>query len=46
MSKLLGLCVTLSVAVAAASPSAEAHWPGQPQHQMAYLGELPLEDGA
>jgi len=24
---------------------AAAHWPGQPPHQMAYLGDLQLEDG-
>jgi homoserine O-acetyltransferase len=25
--------------------AAEAHWPGQPAHQMAYLGDLQLEGG-
>jgi homoserine O-acetyltransferase len=29
----------------ASASTALAHWPGQPEHQMAYLGDLELEDG-
>jgi len=45
MRTVLHLMTALVVALIAPHPSAYAHWPGQPQHQMAYLGELQLEDG-
>jgi len=35
----------LAVLLLARTPIAVAHWPGQPEHQMAYLGDLQLEDG-
>jgi homoserine O-acetyltransferase len=35
----------LPFALVVLTPSAHAHWPGQPEHQMAYLGDLKLEDG-
>jgi homoserine O-acetyltransferase len=35
----------LAVLLLARTPIAVAHWPGQPEHQMAYLGDLELEDG-
>jgi homoserine O-acetyltransferase/O-succinyltransferase len=45
MGRILALYATLALAFAAPSRTADAHWPGQPQHQMAYLGDLELEDG-
>ena len=45
MKAILGLGIALLIALAAASPAAHAHWPGQPQHQMAQLGDLKLESG-
>jgi homoserine O-acetyltransferase/O-succinyltransferase len=33
------------LALTVSAPMAQAHWPGQPQHQMAHLGDLPLESG-
>lgn len=45
MRTLLGLCATLALALGAPNPTAHAHWPGQPQHQMAHFGDLQLEDG-
>jgi homoserine O-acetyltransferase/O-succinyltransferase len=44
MKTILGLCAASAIALAAATP-ARAHWPGQPEHQMAQLGELKLETG-
>ena len=35
----------MAFALIALSPQGYAHWPGQPQHEMAYLGDLELEDG-
>jgi homoserine O-acetyltransferase/O-succinyltransferase len=43
MRMLIGPCVTMALILMAAT--AQAHWPGQPAHQMAYLGDLQLEDG-
>ena len=45
MKTALALCAALAVALVAASPAALAHWPGQPEHQMAQLGDLKLESG-
>jgi homoserine O-acetyltransferase len=45
MNAALALCIASLVAMAALSPSARAHWPDQPLHQMAQLGELQLEGG-
>jgi homoserine O-acetyltransferase len=39
------LCAASVVALAAWTPAALAHWPGQPPHQMAQLGDLTLETG-
>jgi homoserine O-acetyltransferase/O-succinyltransferase len=44
MKVILGLCAAVVIALAAATP-ARAHWPGQPEHQMAQLGDLQLESG-
>ena len=44
MRTVLGLCSTLALALAAPSP-VHAHWPGQPQHQIAHLGEFQFEGG-
>src|SRR6266700_1234011 len=41
----LAACAVWTVVLAASIPSAHAHWPGQPPHQMAQLGELQLEGG-
>ena len=41
----LGAAVAVAVIPAAASLAANAHWPDQPPHQMAHLGELKLEGG-
>jgi len=45
MNRILGLALALSVLTMLYAPVATAHWPGQPEHQMAYLGDLQLEDG-
>ena len=42
---ILRLCAALGVVVLAHVPLASAHWPDQPPHQMAKLGELKLERG-
>jgi homoserine O-acetyltransferase/O-succinyltransferase len=43
---MLRLCAALGVAVLAHVPLlASAHWPGQPEHQMAQLDDLKLESG-
>ena len=44
MRTIFGLCALLATLLAAAPP-ARAHWPDQPPHQMAQLGELKLEGG-
>jgi homoserine O-acetyltransferase len=44
MKALQGLCAVLAIALGLAGP-ASAHWPGQPPHQMAELGDLKLESG-
>jgi homoserine O-acetyltransferase len=43
MKKILGLCI--GIAAGLTVQGASAHWPEQPQHQMADLGELKLEKG-
>ena len=43
MKTILNLCAALAMALAAIP--ACAHWPGQPEHQMAQLGDLKLETG-
>ena len=43
MKTILTLCAALAIALAAIP--ACAHWPGQPEHQMAQLGDLKLESG-
>jgi homoserine O-acetyltransferase len=40
------LCAASTIALAAWTPAALAHWRGQPPHQMAQLGDLQLESGA
>jgi homoserine O-acetyltransferase len=45
MKSMLGLCLVLASALLTHLPQARAHWPDQPEHQMAYLGDLELEDG-
>lgn len=42
MTTIRRLCCGFALALAA---SAAAHWPGQPPHQMAQLGDLKLESG-
>jgi homoserine O-acetyltransferase/O-succinyltransferase len=44
MKTLPGWCAALALALAVAGPT-HAHWPGQPPHQMAQLGDLKLEGG-
>jgi homoserine O-acetyltransferase len=39
------LCAVLPLALSAFSHEAHAHWPGQPVHQFAELGDLKLESG-
>jgi hypothetical protein len=38
MTTVRGLCVGWALALAAWTPAALAHWPGQPTHEMAQLG--------
>jgi pimeloyl-ACP methyl ester carboxylesterase len=45
MKRILGLTLALSVLTLAYGPFASAHWPGQPEHQFAQLGDLQLEGG-
>ena len=47
MRNLSRLCAELAtaVALAAASVATHAHWPGQPEHRIAQLGDLKLESG-
>ena len=45
MRATLGVWAMSAVALAAAVSPAHAHWPGQPTHQMARLGDLELEAG-
>ena len=49
MMRLMGMnSLTGRIAVAALltfAPAAVAHWPGQPPHQFAQLGDVALEDG-
>jgi homoserine acetyltransferase len=45
MNPALASCAALLVALLALNPPACAHWPDQPSHQMAQLGELKLEGG-
>jgi homoserine O-acetyltransferase len=44
MSRLVGAAGALAALLLAPAP-AHCHWPGQPQHQFANLGDLVLEDG-
>lgn len=44
MNMLLRLCAIFGLSLVVAN-GANAHWPGQPPHQMAQLGELKLESG-
>jgi len=44
MKTTLGLCAASLIALTGYSP-AHGHWPGQPEHQMAQLGDLKLESG-
>ena len=44
MKTFLRLCAAIGLALGAAG-LAQAHWPDQPPHQMANLGELKLEGG-
>jgi homoserine O-acetyltransferase len=43
---ILALYIASGIGLAAWAPVALAHWPGQPPHQMAQLGDLQLESGA
>ena len=43
MKKIFSVCI--GIAAAMAIQGASAHWPEQPQHQIADLGELKLEKG-
>jgi homoserine O-acetyltransferase/O-succinyltransferase len=45
MKTTLGLDAVLAALLLAHTAAVSAHWPGQPPHQMAYLGDLQLEDG-
>jgi homoserine O-acetyltransferase/O-succinyltransferase len=45
MKTLARLCLALATALVLHVPLASAHWPGQPEHQMAQLGDLKLETG-
>ena len=45
MSTISGLAAALAILLSVHSPAAHAHWPGQPEHQFADLGDLRLEDG-
>lgn len=45
MKGSFGLALAFSVLTVGYGPSASAHWPGQPEHQMAQLGDLKLESG-
>ena len=45
MKTIPRLCIALAIALLAHVPLASAHWPGQPPHQMAQLGDLKLESG-
>ena len=46
MKTIPRLCAALGVTMLAHVPLlASAHWPGQPEHQMAQLGDLRLESG-
>ena len=45
MRRFWETAVAVSVLMLAHGPTSFAHWPGQPQHQMAYLGDLQLENG-
>jgi homoserine O-acetyltransferase len=38
-------CAALAMALQGIAPLALAHWPGQPEHQFAELGEFHFEDG-
>ena len=42
---LCTLFSVLTIALLVPERVALAHWPGQPPHQMAYLGDLQLENG-
>jgi homoserine O-acetyltransferase len=42
---LAGIWVFSVLSLATSTSVAHAHWPGQPAHQMAHLGDLPLEGG-
>jgi homoserine O-acetyltransferase len=45
MKILSGLCAALAVLLWTYSAPASAHWPDQPPHQTAYLGDFSLERG-
>jgi len=45
MKAILGFCGALAALLLAYAPVASAHWPGQPPHQMAHLGDFSLERG-
>ena len=45
MSKRLFTIATLALWLTALSFASRAHWPGQPEHQLAQLGDLKLESG-
>ena len=45
MTTIPRLCIALAIALLVHVPQASAHWPGQPEHQMAQLGDLKLESG-
>jgi homoserine acetyltransferase len=41
----IGLGAALAALLLANAPATSAHWPDQPPHQMAYLGDFSLERG-
>jgi len=45
MRTMLELSGALAAGLILVAPPASAHWPGQPPHQMAELGEFKFEDG-
>jgi len=45
MKRILGLCTALAVIGFGGGPPAFAHWPDQPSHQFADLGEFEFEGG-
>ena len=45
MRSVVGMCSALAVVLMAHGSVVLAHWPDQPPHQIAHLGDLQLEGG-